>query len=420
MTSVVESGPKSTAVDDSIVGAKRVNVITSSLLPATRKGVSYSYGSIARALSKLGCNVELVVPYGSEKSEKNYRVTYTRPAALQLIPTSKLRYLVHRSSPGLVRTVQNRNEEMVLKRAKEGAANGATIAHIWPGPTSGHSLSLLRGLREAKIPTVREMINCHVGTAKQLMDAEFAKLGIRPAHGISAEYVDQETALSTTSDYIFCSNPLVEKSLVDHGVSEAKIVQTSFGWDPARYDGEERALKPSDGTTFLFVGTICVRKGAHLLLRYWAKSGIRGRLVLVGRMDPMIKSLCAEYLQRDDVVVVDFTSNIRAYYRSADVFVFPTIEEGGPMVTYEAGGLSLPLIVSPMGAARIADEATGAVLDPHDEDAWIETMRRLAKDGELRREMGSRAQRKAAKFVWSEVSKTRAENFRRISRTSQG
>jgi hypothetical protein len=53
------------------------------LPPATGKGLSYTLRSIGRELSKSHNRVELVAPYGTEKSAGNYRVNYTCPNALR-------------------------------------------------------------------------------------------------------------------------------------------------------------------------------------------------------------------------------------------------------------------------------------------------------------------------------------------------
>ncbi len=140
---------------------------------------------------------------------------------------------------------------------------------------------------------------------------------------------------------------------------------------------------------------------------------------MVGTMEPAVEKVCAEYLRRDDVIIVNYTPNIGDYYRSADVFVFPTLEEGGPQVTYEAAGCGLPLIVSPMGAARVADASTGHVVDPHDQQGWIEAMRALAEDLEARRRFGAQAKREAFKYTWPEVSRMRGELFEEIGRNSR-
>ena len=136
--------------------------------------------------------------------------------------------------------------------------------------------------------------------------------------------------------------------------------------------GSEKLLAPSEGITAVFVGGICVRKGAHLLLDYWAQSGVKGRLVMAGQLEPAIKEKCANLLSRDDVIVRDYIPNVGALYRSADVFAFPSLEEGGPQVTYEACGCGLPVITTPMGAGRIVrHDREGFVIDPYDR-AWLD------------------------------------------------
>ena len=354
-------------------------------------------------MSQSALHVEVITPYGFDREGDRYRVTRTLPAPLRLLPFRMVRSVAVR-----------RNEARVLEEARQAALGGKAVAYVWPDP----SLSLLRQLNDAGVPIVREMINCHRGTAKAILDAEYRRLGLAPQHLISSESVDSETeALEYCSD-IFCSNSFAERSLIDNGAPESKVRPVSFGWDPDRFRGHSRALEPIDGPTFVFVGSICVRKGAHLILRYWAASGIKGRLVMVGNVEPAIEQVCSEYLRRDDVLVIKYTRDIAPYYRSADVFVFPSLEEGGPQVTYEAAGCRLPLITSPMGAGRVADASTGYVLDPFDQSGWAEAMQSLAEDAELRRRMGSAAQQRALQFTWMEVGEARGRVCRQIARTA--
>ena len=74
---------------------------------------------------------------------------------------------------------------------------------------------------------------------------------------------------------------------------------------------------------------------------------------MAGQLEPTIKSKCADVLRRDDVIILDYVQNVGAVYRSADVFAFPSLEEGDPLVTYEACGCGLPIITTPMGAGRV-------------------------------------------------------------------
>lgn len=402
MTASESNGPNSApALGATEAPAPRapVDVFVLMPLPGTGAGVSYTCMSIMR---NLGANFrsDIVTPYGVRSPDDPFSLTQTLPAPLRLLPYRKIR--------ALAAALNEQSFFAAVTRSAE--TRGSAIAYVWPDP----SVSLLRRLRDCGVTIVREMINCHRGTAKPILDAEYARLGLPLDHTVSARSVDFETEALSYCDYVLCSNPLAENSVVANGVPPARVKGVSFGWDPARLRGDARALAPIEGPTFLFVGLICVRKGAHLLLRYWARSGIRGRLVLVGALEPAIAKTCSEYLDRPDVTLVNHSRNIGDYYRSADAFVFPTVEEGGPQVTYEAAGCGLPLITTPMGAARLADDTTGYVLDPFDEEGWIAAMCSIAADRDLGLRMGANARRKAGPFTWESVGRLRGRVFEDI------
>ena len=62
---------------------------------------------------------------------------------------------------------------------------------------------------------------------------------------------------------------------------------------------------------------------------------------------------CSRILARSDVIHRDYTSDIALAYREADFFAFPSLEEGGPLVTYEAMANGLPVLTSPMRAGGV-------------------------------------------------------------------
>ena len=104
-----------------------------------------------------------------------------------------------------------------------------------------------------------------------------------------------------------------------------------------------------------------------------------------------------------------FQSNYGIYYRKADIFAIASLEEGSPLVTYEAMAHGLPILGSPMGAGGIVrDGVDGLVIPPYDEAAWVEALQRLASSAELREQMGNSARQRAGELTWDKVAVKRA------------
>jgi glycosyltransferase involved in cell wall biosynthesis len=109
------------------------------------------------------------------------------------------------------------------------------------------------------------------------------------------------------------------------------------------------------------------------------------------------------------VKLVPFTSNLGDLYRSCDVFVFPTLEEGGPQVTLEAGGCGLPVITTPMGASRLVENGrNGLVVQPGNVDELAAALVTLATDADLRRRFAKQIAIDAQAFAYDRVSASRA------------
>ena len=383
---------------------KAATVLVSMPLPCNGEGVSYTCTSIVRSFDRSALGASIFTPYGHVGVKASTRLTETLPVPLQLLPFWRIRRLTTRL-----------NERSYVEGVRRAAEDGNVIAYVWPEP----SLSLVRKILDSGVPIVRESVNCHQATGKKILDAEYIRLGLVPQHPMTEHSIEFERQALDHYDAIFCSNPHAEQSMIDNGVPRRKIKEASFGWDPDRFRGHSKALAPIDSATFIFAGSICVRKGAHLLLRYWARSQIRGRLILAGEVEPALAEVCAEYLTREDVQVIKYTRDLGPYYRSADAFVFPSLEEGGPQVTYEAAGCGLPLITSPMGAGRVAvDQSTGFIIDPFDEAGWIAAMQAIADDRDLRRRMGNAASQRASQFTWQKVGEARERVFQEVASRS--
>jgi glycosyltransferase involved in cell wall biosynthesis len=196
------------------------------------------------------------------------------------------------------------------------------------------------------------------------------------------------------------------------GVPEAKLIRSSYGWSPRRFDNRPQPCPRNGPFTVLFVGSVSVRKGAHLLLDAWQRAGLEGQLILCGAIEPAIARSCAHLLARRDVVHLPFTHDVGACYRGAHLFAFPTLEEGGPLVTYEAMAHGLPILTSPMGAGAIVrDRIEGRILHAYDADAWVDALRDAGTSPAHWARYGEAAQLRAREFTWERVAAGRGEAF---------
>lgn len=281
----------------------------------------------------------------------------------------------------------------------------AKYVYLWAGlPVEVFSFFHQTGAR-----IIIERINCHKRSSRDILQKTYEKLGLPQFLTISDEDIALEKRKLAFSDAVFCPSPMVRKSMLENGVAEEKLLSTSYGWDPCRFPGRNVEQEKRDSPTFLFVGTLCVRKGIPLLLKAWHEAKIEGRLLLCGGMDDEIQRHFAHLLSFENIRYFPYTKDIGALYREADVFIFPSLEEGGPMVTYEAMAHSLPVLVSEMGAGAIArDREHGFVLPADDLSSWVAALRTMAADRDLRLHLGRQALARAEDFTWQKTAAGRA------------
>ena len=368
-------------------------------LPLTNNGPSYTCERIAQAMNGGGVAANLFTP-------ADRRLSVRTDVDVDAVVPRWAKQLPFRPS--------NRVTSVLCERRLLAAcrsSEGPTAAFLWGDVTS----ELIRRLRHTNTFLVREKFNCAKMVSREILREAYSALGVPeafPAELYDDRLIAAEMDSLRFADMIFCPSPMVAWSLKEVGIDESVLAPTSYGFEPARLAGDSRALPPIDGPTFIFTGAICVRKGAHILLEAWSRANIKGRLVLLGRLEKVIGELYAETLARPDVEHHEFTQDVGAFYRSADFFVFPSLEEGSPLVTYEAASCSLPSIVSPMGAGGVVRQGVeGTVLDSTDPDAWAAAIVEASEVADRRSEMGRAASERAAEFTWKRVGAERRQQL---------
>lgn len=319
-----------------------------------------------------------------------------------------VRPLVHRRLTGLVFPRMADPHRFVFRSARRRLRQG-DVAYFWLSSRR----SICEQLHDDGIMVVREMINCTLALRRRELQKAYAAMGDADGSGITDEKIEIERQDLRSADAIFCPNQFVRASVREYGISESKCLEASYGWAADRLGSRTRAVQNDGRFTVAFVGTLDIRKGAPLLLEAWVRSKIKGRLLLAGVADPQIAQRFARILGRPDVIQLGYVKDVGSVYRSADVFCFPTWEEGGPQVTFEAMSAGAVPVVTPMGTggAFSASDDVGMVIEPGDVDALAAALCALSSDRERLRYMSDRAKARAAHYTWERVGERRRHSL---------
>lgn len=171
-------------------------------------------------------------------------------------------------------------------------------------------------------------------------------------------------------------------------------------FEPAPLDG--------DCPRLLYVGALSRKKGvidlvaALELLREREPDGwdlqLVGGAAEVGDAEAEeIRSVVRAAGWGDALAGVHHGAALRERFRTADVFVLPSHEEGQPMTILEAMAAGLPVVATRVGAVpdMIREGVEGTLVDAHDVPALAAALGELVRSGHLRRRMGSAARARA-------------------------
>ena len=359
-------------------------------LPSDYVGISYIALSLYREMAKAGAEVTFMTPRRG-KAARDIPVVEALPFGLKWLPWKYVR-----------RFARGCMERQLLARTDE-----KSIVYLW----STNPLSLYAKLKHKGSTVIKEKFNCAQKVAQEILAREYCRIGLKAPDSLSEQSILQEAGELSMADWIVCASPKVRESLIAIGIRSDKVIASSYGWDPKAAESELASVKGLDACPrprFLFVGTVCVRKGAHLLIDYWNQAKIAGSLIFLGGVQAELQNLVNAQRGNTSLMFLGHQEKAFDAYSKCDIFAFPSLEEGGPLVTYEAMARGLPVIVSPMGAGAVAvDQESGFVIDPHDQRKWIERMADLGRDATLRVRFKQSALARSKQYTWDKVAQAR-------------
>jgi glycosyltransferase involved in cell wall biosynthesis len=210
-------------------------------------------------------------------------------------------------------------------------------------------------------------------------------------------------------------------------VDEDRVAVTPLAADerfrPLSSEGlsQFRAAAALDRPYVLYLGTIEPRKNLPTLLRAFESiaADVPHLLVIVGP-DGWLTESFYETLRRmrhsERVRRVGFVpaGDLAAWYGAADLFVFPSRYEGFGLPVLEAMACGTPVVTSNVSSLpEVAGDAALCV-DPADEAALAEAIRRVLSDATLAADLRTRGLARAGSFSWSRTATQTVEAYYRV------
>ncbi|GAA2760151.1 hypothetical protein GCM10009872_55120 [Actinopolymorpha rutila] len=223
-----------------------------------------------------------------------------------------------------------------------------------------------------------------------------------PPHGRLARF-DEEFELA---DLVLVPSRFAAHTLEEYGVPSGKIVVVPYGAHLAECANDPKEV--SERLEILYVGRITQSKGLSYLLDAHARlrTGSAGLSVVGGTAAQarLFSRYGRGWVHRAAVP----RSQVSGYFRSADVFVLPSLFEGMSLSVLEAMGHGLPVIVTPASGAAdlVTDGVEGFVVPERRPDVLADRLRQLADDPVRRSGMGRAARRRAEAFTWQTYAET--------------
>lgn len=283
------------------------------------------------------------------------------------------------------------------------------LFHGW----NGSCLRSLRAARQRGMVTVVERASSHPLTQTRLLEEEYSRWGVPLA--LPKWNLSRLIAEFAEADYIAIPSGFVRDSMIAEGAPESKLIEIPFGLDPARFATGVSAPAEPHPLRLLFVGQVSVRKGVPYLLDAWRALGWRdAELWLIGGVTPDFAAIRERWSDLRGVRFWGHSSALGELLAQGDLFVFPSIEEGSALVTYEALACGLPVITTPNAGSVARDGVEGYVVPIRDVGALCERLERLRANPILRAEMARAARLRAAEFTWDAYRQKLLAAYQRI------
>jgi glycosyltransferase involved in cell wall biosynthesis len=218
------------------------------------------------------------------------------------------------------------------------------------------------------------------------------------------------------ADYIQVPSSFVVRTFVENGVDPEKLLLAPYGVNLEVFTPKS---EPNERFRVICPSGINLRKGARVLAEAWRKLNWKdAELVWIGQITAETTHLFTLPLPGLRVEPARPLPQLAELYRSCDVLVLPSFEEGLARVMLEAAACGLPLIVTPNTGAEdffTAEAPEGWLIPVNNVDALCAALTEAKADRAKTFALGRRAvSRVSSGFSWEDYGRRVLTNYQKI------
>jgi glycosyltransferase involved in cell wall biosynthesis len=278
--------------------------------------------------------------------------------------------------------------------------NNLDIFHVRSG--SGRGGAIQTAKKNGAIVVTDHSI-AHPKTMEAILLDEYEKYKI--PFEFSNRFWDIITEDCKEADYVLVNSDYVKDTFIENGYDKNKIKVIYLGVREDFWSCKTK-YETSEVLNLLFIGGFGFRKGCEYLLKSLEliqKKGIKFTLTVIG---PIVdfETVIGKY----NTDCVDFKGRVlyddlKNYYATSDIFIFPSLCEGSTMAGMEAMSAGMPCIFTDNCGVPVVDRENGLIIPIKDEQAIADAVEVLYTNESLRKKLGVQAAATIKdKYKWSD------------------
>lgn len=279
-----------------------------------------------------------------------------------------------------------------LKKVQLGNSKLPKVVHIWE--------PCIETIKYAKSSGFSVILDIPIAPAMHSVNLD--KIGLLGSHNLDLlELVSREKKCYRYVDHFISPSQFVCDVLKMYDIPQKKISLIPFGVDSQKFQFDREYTKGS--VRFCFAGAINRRKGIKFLLEAFDDSIFENdELHLCGRVFKDQRKLIEKVKLKN--LVLPGIVNTAEYFRSCDVYVFPTLMEGSSKSIFEAMASGMPVITTCFSGSLVRNGKDGFIVPAGNSKLLREKMIELKCNLLMRKKMGKSSQSLVSSYTWDKYA----------------